>query len=78
MTFVRASDGSRMSFDSSPQYSLPKAYGWAPNTVELEKTVETPDLRTFTVRARSTDDSPLSVMGVLHQTTKEAIWRKYK
>lgn len=79
MVFTRGSDGKQLRFDSSPQFSLPKAFAWVEGSVELRRTATERDTVTFDVYAKLTpDDSKLSKMGVLVQKTREAIWRGYK
>ena len=75
MTFVKKDTGARNSFDSSPQYSLPKMYGYAPDSVELVEINRTDLTITYNVHAKSTASSERSeLVGTLFQKTRQAIW----
>lgn len=75
MTFVGTTEGRRLSFDSSPQYSLPKTYGWVEGSLELSKEREDSEQIVYSVRARVSSESPEPVfVGTLFQKTRDAIW----
>lgn len=79
MNFTRASDGKTISFDSSPQYTLPKAFGFVEGSVELRVEEETPMLNTYSVYAKQDREATsLSKVGVLKQKTRAAIWAGQK
>ncbi len=78
MTFTRASDGKQLNMDSSPQYSLPKAFGWVPGSVECRRVGGDADHNTYDVYAKLNPDSSAVKLGVLVQQTTDAIWRRYK
>ena len=76
MTFIKADNTQRVTFDSSPEYSLSKLFGWPADSIRLEMTESDPRRYKYSVTATSTEGGREFFVGTLFQKTREEIRRE--
>ena len=66
---------SKRSFDSSPQFSLPKMFGFSPETYRQEALSESDASRVYAIYAAMTPQGEPARVGTLYAKTRDQIRR---